>query len=94
MSAAYSKKSWRWIFIVSEAMVVGYLMLRVVKERFYSRVYLEPRALGISLGVLAGLAWLFLLVASPFFFRSLRGVALVGWFIALTIPLICVLLFH
>jgi hypothetical protein len=28
------------------------------------------------------IAWLFLLIASPFFLRSLRGVALVGWIIA------------
>jgi hypothetical protein len=34
------------------------------------------------------LAWLFLLIASPFFLRSLRSVALAGWIIAFGLLLI------
>jgi len=34
-------------------------------------------------GVVVAVAWLFLLVASPFFLRSQRGVALAGLIIAL-----------
>jgi hypothetical protein len=92
MSATYSHRNWRRIFIVSEAMVVGYFTLIEVARRFYPRVYPDPPALGLILAYSAALAWLFLLVASPFFLRSLRGIALAGLIIALVIPvIICVL---
>jgi len=95
MMTANSQRDWRLIFILAEAMTLGYFTVMEVARRFYPRVYPEPPALGLALACLAALAWLFLLVASPFFFRSLRGVALAGCIIALVLPLIlCVLSFY
>ena len=52
-------------------------------EKFWGLIW-EPQSelLSVALGVMVMLSWLFLLIASPFFLRSLRGVALVGWIIA------------
>ena len=48
----------------------------------------ESEVLAIVLGLILMLCWLFLLIASPFFLRSLRGVALVGWIIAFGVLLL------
>ena len=45
----------------------------------------EPREFAMVHGVFVLFAWLFLLIASPFFLRSLRGVALAGLIIALCV---------
>jgi hypothetical protein len=86
MTATQSCRKLRWVFIVSEAMVIGHFLLMEFGHRLYPRAYPEPVAIGIVLAYLAALAWLFLLIASPFFFRSLRGLAIAGWIIALAIP--------
>ena len=90
MSAIETPKKWRWIFIISETMAVGYMVVVTVARCFYPRGYPEPPVLGITLAYSALLAWLFLLIASPFFFRSLRGVAVAGWSIALAILVILI----
>jgi hypothetical protein len=55
----------------------------MLAERFL-RLRIEPAsdATGIALGGIYLGAWLFLLIVSPFFLRSLRWVALAGWIIA------------
>ena len=52
-------------------------------ERLFNVAW-EPESgvLSVALGVLLMLSWLFLLIASPFFLKALRGVALAGWIIA------------
>ena len=45
----------------------------------------EPRGFAKVHGVFVLFAWLFLLIASPFFLRALRGVALAGLIIALCV---------
>ena len=42
----------------------------------------ESEVLSLALGALVMLCWLFLLIVSPFFLKTLRGVALAGWIIA------------
>src|SRR6266566_4891587 len=85
MSASISNATtyWRWFFIVLETALAVILLSCWLAERFW-RLRLEPQSevLSVVLGVSMMLAWLFLLIASPFFLRSLRGVALVGWIIA------------
>jgi hypothetical protein len=68
-----------------EALVVGHVTLTLFTSRIYPRVYPAPPGLGIALAYSAALAWAFLLIASPFFLRSLRGVALAGLAIALCV---------
>jgi hypothetical protein len=52
-----------------------------------------PPALTVAHAIVVLLAWLFLLIASPFFLRSLRGVAVVGLIIALCILVHFVVIF-
>ena len=55
----------------------------LLAERFWGlRVEPQSQLWSIVFGVSIILAWLFLLIVSPFFLRSLRGVALAGWIIA------------
>jgi len=42
----------------------------------------ESEVVAVVLGWTLMLCWLFLLIASPFFLKSLRRVALAGWIIA------------
>lgn len=74
---------WRWLFLALETLVAGGVALSLFAE--FVMGYRGDPDLGmwtIPLAVLYGLAYLFLLIASPFFLRSLRGVALAGWLIA------------
>lgn len=78
-----STKHWRRLFLVLEAIVVIVPLYCLLAEKLLGlRVEPESGIGSIVLGVSLMLAWLFLLVASPFFLRSLRGVALAGWIIA------------
>ena len=63
-----------------------------VAEELFNLIW-EPQSavLSIVLGVLLLLSWLFLLIASPFFLKTLRGVALVGWIIAFGVLVLGVL---
>jgi hypothetical protein len=69
-------RGWRWLFLIAETVVAGGFASLMLLKEFWGHAW--PVILGGSLM----LAWLFLLVASPFFLRSLRGVALAGWIIA------------
>lgn len=84
MSAQISKatRCWRWFFIVLETALPVTILSFWLAERFWHLVW-EPQSqvLSAALGVMVMVAWLFLLIASPFFLRSLRGVALAGWII-------------
>jgi hypothetical protein len=78
-----SLKCWRSIFLVLEVLVVVVFLGGWIAERFFDAAW-EPTfdLASVAVGVVLMLSWLFLLIASPFFLRSLRGVALAGWIIA------------
>ena len=90
MNTPISKSTiyWRCLFIGLETIVVvtilsRFLVLIILSEdsfrmRMEVQSYLWPSTV---LGFVE-LAWLFLFIVSPFFLRSLRGVALAGWIIA------------
>lgn len=84
MTTSTASQSWRWTFIIAEATLVSSFVTCVfVAPHFGWRGPLGSPALNWAHGLLVVLAWLFLLVASPFFLRSLRGVAISGQVIAL-----------
>jgi len=65
-----------------ETAVLVVFLSTVVAEHF--GLVLEPQS-KIGSAIYGGsilMAWLFILIVSPFFLRSLRGVALAGWIIA------------
>ena len=74
---------WRWLFLCLEtALVVVFLPCVIADRGFGLRVGPKSEGGEIVLGVIFMLVCLFLLIASPFFFRSLRWVAWTGWIIA------------
>lgn len=81
--AAYSMKWWRFLFLVLETGVFVTFSFLVLIDRFFG-LHIEPQSQAWLLvcEIPFMLAWLFLLIVSPFFLRSLRGVALAGWIIA------------
>ena len=86
-------KVWRWLFIALELIV----LIPILATPFISRAVEKqldglPIACQIPLISLYLGAFLFLLIASPFFLRSLRWVALLGWIIAFG-SLLCAALF-
>ncbi len=84
ISTSLSIKYWKWLFLVLEAVVLIIPASCLIAEHLlHSPVELESEALEITLVVIYMGAFLFLLIASPFFLRSLRWVALAGWVIAL-----------
>ncbi len=89
VSTANSMRGWRWLFVILETVVAVTFVSLLLLERFWGlRVEPQSQVWSLALGVALMLAWLFLLVASPFFLRSLRGMALAGWIIAFAILLI------
>jgi hypothetical protein len=80
---ADSTRYWRRLFLVLETVVVGVFVFYLLAETFWGlRVEPQPQVWSVVFGASIILAWLFLLIVSPFFLRSLRGVALAGWIIA------------
>jgi hypothetical protein len=78
-----STRYWRRLFLVLETVVVVVFLFCLLAERFWGlRVEPQSHVWSIVFGVSIMLAWLSLLIVSPFFLRSLRGVALAGWIIA------------
>ncbi|HVR35606.1 MAG TPA: hypothetical protein VMS21_07110 [Methylomirabilota bacterium] len=67
--------AWRWVLIVSEVLVVGYMALLALSGRHA----LPPTGTALVIGVFAGIACLFLLFGSPFLVRSHGGLAIAGW---------------
>ncbi len=87
-----SIKLWRGLFLSLETFLLGQVLFCVFAERFWRlQVEPEPEALAMVLGIFIMLAWLFLLIVSPFFLKSLRWVALAGWIIAFGMLLFAVL---
>ncbi|HUS37198.1 MAG TPA: hypothetical protein VM680_17765 [Verrucomicrobiae bacterium] len=79
---------WRIAFIIAEALVVGWTLVSQFDPRTTIREYpLNPNVpmQVCNYGFYA--AFLFLLIASPFFCRKLRLVAWSGWAIALAVLL-------
>src|SRR5258706_360074 len=77
---------WRRLFLGLETAVLGIVVWAALGEILLPRQRWDfSGPYEIVLVVLYGLAWLFLLVVSPFFFRSLRWVAWLGWIIAVSI---------
>ena len=74
---------WRWVFIILETVVAVAFLSAMLADRVWGLRW-EPQSefLAILLGISCMFAELFLLIVSPFFLRSLRGVALVGWLMA------------
>jgi hypothetical protein len=86
MSISNPSQYWRWIFIVSEAILATSFVIGVLLAPHLGwHGTFGPPALARVHAVLVALAWLFLLLASPFFLRSLRGVALAGLILALCV---------
>jgi hypothetical protein len=86
METSQPSRYWRWIFIVLEATLATSFILGVfVAPDFGWRGPFAPPALARAHAAFVVIAWLFLLIASPFFLRSLRGVALTGLIIALCV---------
>ena len=80
---------WRWIFIVLQSAVfVTFSLVMILAFGFGISVEPQSQSLDIALGFsfMAGL--LFLLIASPFFFKSLGKLAVIGWIMALCILVI------
>lgn len=87
-----SSRKWRCLFIAFEVGVFvpfiifsGFIHFPGTKEEtgFVAWQYVAA--------ALWWAAWLFLLIVSPFFLRSLRGVALAGWIISFGILLFAAL---
>jgi len=78
-----SLRYWRCVFLIVEVVVLVTFLCVWIAERLFDVIW-EPEfgVLSVALGVLLMLAWLFLLIASPFFLKALRGVAFAGWIIA------------
>jgi hypothetical protein len=73
---------WRSLFLSVETVVVVVFLSCVIAERHFGLiVHLGSDALEIIVGMACSALCLFLLIGSPFFFRSLRWVAWAGWLI-------------
>src|SRR5689334_9228163 len=82
-------KVWRWIFITVQTAVFGTLLLMAIIELGFG-ISVEPQSesLEIALGLSYTVAVLFLLIASPFFFKSLGKLAVIGWIAAFVLLII------
>ena len=70
--------TWRWILIVAEFLVAGYL----VAAQLAGRAARHPSGGFAVVGIAAGVAWVFLFFGTPFLVRSQRWLAILGWCIA------------
>jgi hypothetical protein len=74
---------WRCVFLAVETYVFSTIALLAIPDQFLRLDYISKSAfLGFSYSASFDLAWLFLLIASPFFLRSFRKIALAGWIMA------------
>jgi hypothetical protein len=84
-------KVWRWILIVVQTVVFVTFSAAVTLEfGFGISIEPQPESLEIALGISYMAALLFLLIASPFFFKSLGKLARIGWIIAFAILVISI----
>jgi hypothetical protein len=79
-------KLWRWIFIVLQTAVFGTFSLMAALE-FGFHISVEPQSGLLQMALLYSylVALLFLLIASPFFFKKLGKLAVIGWIAAFAI---------
>jgi hypothetical protein len=77
---------WRWLFIILPSVLLFTILSAFILDSEFG-LSIEPQSepMSIVFGVSFLLALLFLLVVSPFFFRSLRAVAVIAWIIAVVI---------
>lgn len=81
-------RRWKYVFLLLEAIVLlPCLLLLFAQHLGWQEPASPPRVWQFIVAALYLLSWLFLLIGSPFFLRSLRGVALAGWIIAFGILL-------
>jgi hypothetical protein len=77
--AADSLTGWRRLFILLQILVVVTVLgLPLIEHVWGTPIQHTPGLAGRFFGGFFLLAWLFLMVVSPFFLRSLRGVAWAG----------------
>src|SRR6266571_4235167 len=70
--------AWRWILITAELLVVAYVMSALMA----GRAARHPSGAFAVMGIAAFVAWVFLFLGSPFFVRSQRWLAILGWCIS------------
>jgi len=76
-------KRWKVFFLLLEAIVLVPFLFSLFFEHLRTPTLVsQSRMWQVILAALYLGSWLFLLIASPFFLRSLRGIALSGWIIA------------
>ena len=84
-------RMWRWIFIgVQSAVFVTFLLTFILESGFGISVKPQDHSLDVALGFSLMAGYVFLLIASPFFFKSLGKLAVIGWIVALGILVISV----
>ena len=88
-----STRVWRRVFLGVETVVaVGGLVLLVGEVFQLNQRFGAPEILWRVLGLSVTTACLFLLLVAPFFLRALRGIALTGWILAVSMILLGMLL--
>ena len=75
LSTTKATMTWRWILIISELLVVGYMTVVFMA----GRAARHPSGAFVALGIAAFVAWAFLFLGSPFLVRSQRWLAILGW---------------
>jgi hypothetical protein len=80
---------WRLAFLIVETSVLFIFLSSWTAEAFFGRYWVpDSQAMEMAIAGTMATAWPFSLVVSLFFFRSLRSLAVTGWFIAIGILLI------
>ena len=74
--------------MLQTAVLVAFSLAMTLDFGFGISVEPQPEFLAIALGVSYMVALLFLLIAGPFFFKSLGKVARIGWILAFAILVI------
>jgi len=86
--SGFTLKTWRWIFIVLQSVLVTFSFVQILAFGLGISVEPQSQSLEVALGFSYLGSFLFLLIASPFFFKSLGKLAVIGWIVALCILVI------
>lgn len=82
-------KLWRWTFIAVQTIVFVTFSFGVILEfGFGILVEPQPGSLAIAFEICYMVALLFLLIASPFFFKALGKLAVIGWYATIAMLII------
>jgi hypothetical protein len=76
---------WRYLFIITGTVVLALLVLAGVCVAFRLEVQPKSEVVEVILGASFSILALFLLIASPFFFKRFGWLAIVGWVIGWTV---------